>query len=244
MLFAYDGAIVERYPTIRAGIVHATGLTNGPSPPELLDEYRAEQRAAAERLEATAIADLPSIAAWRRTFASFGARPTQHRNAAEALLRRLSKHGDIPAINALVDIGNLVSIRYAMPVAVFDLANITGPITVRFATGSEPFTDLGSSESVNPDPGEVVFVDGEGVVSARRWCWRQSAGSATGAATTDALFVVEGHHDTARQDVESALADLASLLASHQRGSRFEAWMLSPTDPRAVTGGGAGGTRR
>jgi threonine/homoserine/homoserine lactone efflux protein len=74
---------------------------------------------------------------------------SQYRNAAEALLRRLAKHGDIPTINTLVDIGNLVSIRYAMPVAVFDQANIAGgSITVRFATGAELFTDLGSTDVV------------------------------------------------------------------------------------------------
>ena len=39
------------------------------------------------------------------------------RSAAEALLRRLTKQGSIPSINTLVDIGNLVSIRYALPVA-------------------------------------------------------------------------------------------------------------------------------
>ena len=122
-----------------------------------------------------------------------------------------------------------------MPVAVFDRANITGPTTVRFATGDEFFTDLGSTTGVHPDPGEVVFVDGEGVVSARRWCWRQSAGSATGATTVEALIVVEGHHDAARQDVESALADLTSLLASYQPRSQIKPYALSPTDPRAET---------
>jgi DNA/RNA-binding domain of Phe-tRNA-synthetase-like protein len=128
-VFAYDDAITERYPTIRAGVIHATGLSNGPSPPELPDEYRAEQRAASERLEATAIADLPQVAAWRRVFSEFGTRPTRCRNTAEALLRRLSQRGDIPTVNALVDIGNLVSLRHAMPVAVFDRANITGTTT-------------------------------------------------------------------------------------------------------------------
>ena len=47
-----------------------------------------------------------------------------------ALLRRLTKKGDIPSINAVVDICNLVSIRYALPVAAFDLAAITGGVTV------------------------------------------------------------------------------------------------------------------
>jgi DNA/RNA-binding domain of Phe-tRNA-synthetase-like protein len=237
-MFAYDDAVAERYPTIRAGVIHATRLANGPSSPELLEEYRAEQQAASERLKATVIADLPPVAAWRRVFTGFGAKPTQHRNAAEALLRRLAKHGDIPTINTLVDIGNLVSIRYAMPVAVFDQASIASSTTVRFATGAELFTDLGSTDIVHPDPGEVIFVDSNNVVSARRWCWRQSAQSATSTTTVDALIVVEGHHDTACQDVESALTDLTSLLASHQPLGQARSYMLSPTNPRTGASGG------
>jgi DNA/RNA-binding domain of Phe-tRNA-synthetase-like protein len=85
-VFAYDHAVAKRYPTIRAGVIHATKLANGPSSPELLDEYRAEQQATSERLKATAIADLPQVAAWRRVFTGFGAKPTQYRNAAESLL--------------------------------------------------------------------------------------------------------------------------------------------------------------
>jgi DNA/RNA-binding domain of Phe-tRNA-synthetase-like protein len=209
-------------------VIHATGLVNGPSPAALRAEYRAEQEAAAKRLAAAAIADLPPIAAWRRVFTQFGAKPTQYRNAAEALLRRLSKQGEIPSVNALTDIGNLVSIRYAMPVAVVDQAGVAGAITVRFATGAESFADLGSSGSAAPEPGEVIFTDEDGVVCARRWCWRQSVQSATGPATTRALIVVEGHHETAAQDAGSAAADLTRLLAAHQPAGRATSRLLSP----------------
>jgi DNA/RNA-binding domain of Phe-tRNA-synthetase-like protein len=231
-VFAYDAAVSERYPAVRAGVIRAVGLANGASPPALADEYRAAQRAAVERLAGTGMAEIPSIAAWRRAFASFGARPTQYRNAAEALLRRLDKHGDIPSISTLVDLGNLVSIRYALPVAVFDLGGVSGGITVAFATGGERFADLGSSEAVAPEPGEVVFVDEAGEVCARRWCWRQSAGSATSPATTEALFVVEGQHEAAERDVGSAVADLAALLSAYQRGSRLETFAVSPREAR------------
>ena len=233
-MFGYDDAVTERYPTIRAGVIRATRLANGPSSPALLDAYRAEQQRVAERLETTAIADLPSIAAWRRAFTRFGTKPTQYRVAAEALLRRLQKHGDIPTINTLVDIGNLISIRYALPVAVFDQSAIADATTVRFATGNELFTDLGSGDTVSPDAGEVVFVDTTNVVCARRWCWRQSAQSATttSTSTVDALVVVEGHHDTAGEDVASALAELRSLLAAHQPCGQITSYLLSPTNPR------------
>lgn len=220
-MFAYDPVIIAEHPGLRAAVIHASGLVNGPSPPALLAEYRDEQQAAAGRLRVTAIADMPSIAAWRRVFSQFGAKPTQHRNAAEALLRRLDKQGEIPSISTLVDIGNLVSIRYAIPVAIFDLAGIEGALTVRFATGDESFSDLGSTEVTRPDAGEVVFVDRARVVS-RRWCWRQSAQSATGPSTHEALIVIEGQHDAARADVDAAAADIRALLESHQPASRLE----------------------
>jgi DNA/RNA-binding domain of Phe-tRNA-synthetase-like protein len=227
-MFGYDPAVAAQYPEIRAGVVHATGLSNGPSPPDLLAEYRAEQQAACARLAVTPIADLPSIAAWRRAFARFGAKPTQYRNAAEALLRRLAKQGDIPSVNTLVDIGNLVSIRYAMPVAVLDRVGVADTITVRFAEGTERFTDLGSSGSVTPEPGEVIFTDDDHIVAARRWCWRQSAQSATGASTVEALIVTEGQHETAEADVASAVADLTAILSRYQPRSTVTAHQFSP----------------
>jgi DNA/RNA-binding domain of Phe-tRNA-synthetase-like protein len=215
-VFSYDQAVLDRYPGIRAGIAVASGLTNGPTSPALWERYRTAQKEVADRLATTPPAEMPSIAAWRRAFAAFGAKPTQYRSAAEALLRRLAKQGDIPSINTLVDLGNLVSIRHALPVAVVDLAGIDGGITVRFATGSERFTDLGSAEPVAPEPGEVVFVDEAGVACARRWCWRQSAQSATRETTTDALVVVEGLHDGAERDVAAAREEIVSLLDEFQ----------------------------
>jgi DNA/RNA-binding domain of Phe-tRNA-synthetase-like protein len=224
--FVYDPAIIERFPAIRAGVVSASGLSNGPSPAGLLDRYQAEQVAALEQLATTPISELPSIKAWRRTFSAFGVKPTQYRSAIEALLRRLDKSGDIPSINTLVDIGNLVSIRYAVPVAVLDRSSLTGSVTVRFATGTERFTDLGSGEEQHPEPGEVIFVDDADHVTARRWCWRQSAPSATGAGTTGALFTIEALHDDAGDDVGSATDDLVSLLSADQPRSEVSAYRL------------------
>ena len=173
---------------------------------------------------------MPSIAAWRRAFRAFRVDPTGYRSAAEALLRRLTKQGSIPSINTLVDIGNLVSIRYALPVAVFDQGAMTGGTTVRFATGGESFTDLGSGERESPEPGEVIFVDEAGLVSARRWCWRQSSESASGPKTTEILVTVEGHHDGAAEDVASAVTDLEALLRTYARPQAMGFGRVSATE--------------
>ncbi|MCP3998211.1 MAG: hypothetical protein GY722_24585 [bacterium] len=216
MLFDYHPDILERFPSIRAGAIHATGLANGPSSPSLVAEYSTEQSTVVADIGDTPLSELASVAAWRRASSAFGVKPTQYRSAIESLLRRLTKKGDIPNISTLVDIGNLVSIRHRLPVAFFDQAEISGMTTVRFADGSESFTDLGSSESIHPEPGEVVFADDAAIVSARRWCWRQSAQSATRQSTTEALITVEGHHDTADEDVAAAVSGMITLLKVHQ----------------------------
>ncbi len=230
--FRYSTEIIDRFPTIWGGVIYATGLTNASTPPGLLEAFEAEQQTVRHRLGATSPSEIASLAAWRSAFSAFGVKPTQYRNAAEALLRRLSKQGSVPSINTLVDMANLVSLRYQLPVAVFDQHSVVGTTTVRFASGDERFTDLGSDSISHPEPGEVVFVDDEGVVSARRWCWRQSAQSAAGPSTADVLITVEGHHPDARTDITRATSDLIDFLSEHQPRAQLTSAILSPDSPQ------------
>lgn len=213
--FRYDATIIERFPSIRAGALVARGVTNRPSSAALAAELTAAQQEARERIGDTPLSEVPSLAAWRRAFTAFGVSPTKYRSAAEAIARRITKKGDLPTISTLVDIGNLVSARHSLPVAVIDLGAVKGGITVRLARGDEPFDDLGGSEAEHPAEGEVVFVDDADAVTARRWCWRQSRPTAASEATTDVLVVVEAHHDDAAADVAVALADLERLVTEH-----------------------------
>ncbi len=217
--FQYDNKILERYPTTVGGVILAQGMTNGPTPEALKATYQAEQQAVIQRIGQTPLSQIPSLAAWRGVFRSFGIDPTQYRSAAEALLRRLTKKGDIPSINTLVDIGNLVSIRYALPVAVFDTRTLQGAVTVHFADGIERYTVLGQDEVEHPEVGEVIFSDETDLVIARRWCWRQSEQSAAQAQTTNAIITVEAHHAEGRNDIEHALDDLLALLREYVGGN-------------------------
>jgi DNA/RNA-binding domain of Phe-tRNA-synthetase-like protein len=232
----YEEDLLAVFPTTRGGVIHAVGLDNTGGSDALADRFRDEQAKVREDLGDTPLSELPSISAWRYAFSRFGVKPTQYRSAAEALLRRLTKQGDIPSINPLVDMANLVSIRHRLPLAVFDQAAVTGVTTVRFADGTERFTDLGSDVVSNPESGEVIFVDEAGLVSARRWCWRQSDQSAAGPATVEALITVEGHHEGAEDDAAAALDDLLGLLAVYQPGSKVSFDLLAPGHPEFQAG--------
>jgi DNA/RNA-binding domain of Phe-tRNA-synthetase-like protein len=126
---------------------------------------------------------------------------------------------------------NLVSIRHRLPVAVCDQRPVTGVTTVRFANGDERFTDLGSGSTTYPEPGEVVFVDDALLASARRWCWRQSAESAAGPETVEAIFTIEGQHAEAAQDVTRATQDLLGLLDDFQGQAHVTHGSLSANTP-------------
>jgi DNA/RNA-binding domain of Phe-tRNA-synthetase-like protein len=229
-VFAYDAPIVSTFSDVIGGVLVASGIAGGETPPALLERYTAEQKVVIDRIGETPLSQIESLAAWRAVFRGFGVDPTQYRSAAEALLRRLTKKGDIPSINTLVDIGNLVSIRYGLPVAVIDRRAIEGAIRVHFADGSEPFTNLGQEEVDRPQPGEVIFSDGARQVVARRWCWRQSDASAARPDSTDVVITIEAHHASGRVDVQNALADVGALLAEFAGGS-FESRLLDREQP-------------
>src|SRR5258706_8203429 len=158
-VFRYHNEILARYPAVVGGVILARGMTNGPTPESLLAAYAAEQQATLQRLGTTPLSQIPALAAWRTAFRGFGVDPTQYRSASEALLRRLTKKGTIPSINLLVDLGNLVSIRYGLPVAVFERRVLQGTVTVHFADGSERYSELGESDEDHPEPGEGGFSD-------------------------------------------------------------------------------------
>jgi DNA/RNA-binding domain of Phe-tRNA-synthetase-like protein len=217
-VFQYDQPIVTTFQNLAGGFITGNGLKNGPATPEVLALYMAEQKKGIEQIGNTPLSELPTLAGWRAAFRQFGVDPTGYRSAAEALLRRLTKKGDIPSINLLVDLCNMVSIRYGLPVAAIDTRQVSLPITVRFARGDETFVNLNQAEADHPAAGEVIFTDEKDVVIARRWCWRQSEESAAREETTSLLVTIEAQNAGGNELVRSAAADLMALLQAHLGG--------------------------
>lgn len=223
--FQYHPEIITRFPNIRGGAIIAEELSNLPTPPDLLEIFINEQKQVRQKIGDQPLSEIASLAAWRAAFRQFGVDPTKYRSAAESLLRRLTKKGDIPSIHALVDLCNLVSIRYALPVAAFDTRSLDGPITVCFASGNETFTAHDSPAPEHPEPGEVIFSDDSGLIVARRWCWKQSLESTADLQTRQAIITVEAQHPGSETDVRAALTDLQDLLKTYV-GSKYHSKLV------------------
>lgn len=216
MYFEHASEIWQQFPELVAGVIQTGGIT---SDVEVNVYVAALTEVARTRLGDASESQLAEIQAWRRAFARMGHKPTQYRCAAESLLRRFRKEGELPRIHPLIDLCNAVSLAFATPVAVFDISAIDDHIAVRHATGDERYLSF-AGEVEHPDPGEVIFADAAGQVHARRWTHRQSGSSAVRDGTSDVLIVAEAMHDAAATDVPTLLETLAGRIGA--------AWRVEP----------------
>ena len=88
------------------------------------------------------LGEQPIVAAIRRLFRQAGCDPGRYRPASEALLRRLLKGEDLPAIHPLVDLGNCVSAELAVPVCIADPTTIDPPLVWRAGLAGETMASL------------------------------------------------------------------------------------------------------
>ena len=95
-----------------------------------------------DRFDAGSLAVHPVIAELRRLFRIAGTDPTRYRPSSEALLRRLLKGDDLPAISPLVDLNNCLSARLAVPCCVMDEQAIAAPFVLRSGAPGEEYASL------------------------------------------------------------------------------------------------------
>jgi DNA/RNA-binding domain of Phe-tRNA-synthetase-like protein len=238
MHFQHSAHIWRDFPHLVPGALYVDGIT--PDAEVETDRFYAIAKA---RLTAVpAESELPEIQAWRRAFAQMGLKPTQYRCASESLLRRFRIQGSLPRLHPLVDLCNAVSLASAIPVAVLDVAQITGPLEVRYATGDEQYLTF-AGDVEHPAPGEVIFADQAGQAHARRWTNRQSGRSAVRDTTHTALIVAEALHDQAPEDI----AEITDALAAELEAAwsiRPQQAILTPAAPRFTPTAARRPTRR
>jgi len=219
----------RRFPGYVRGVVIAHELANGPSPPALVDMLREAEASVRARVRAEAVADEPRIRSWREAYRAFGAKPAEFRSSIEAMARRALKSDPLPSINALVDIGNLVSLRHLLPAGAHAIDVLAGDIELRLATGTERFVAFGSTETEHPLPGEVVFAEGDTVLT-RRWTWRQANHTLTLPQSRAVEFNIDGLPPVPSGEVEQAGAEIMELVARFC-GGRARFALLSRDHP-------------
>lgn len=217
------------HPDYRRGVVVFHNLDNTRADAGLTALLRAAEQSVRERVVGNP-ADFPQIAAWRDAYRRFGAKPSEHRSAIEALTRRVLKPDSLPDINPLVDIGNLLSLRYLLPAGVHPIGPQSRHIELRKRLDSDRFLVEAGAEAEAIAPGEIVLASGSRVLT-RRWTWRQAADTRTLAATDCVFFDIDGLPPTSPEDVQAAIADLIELVAGYCGGQCVGYGVLHAGEP-------------
>ena len=113
--YSIDQRVFDLFPDFIRGVLVARDVVNQPSPEELIVILREEEEEMRRRVAGQEIAVHPRINSWREAFRKMGVKPSEYRSSIEAMARRVANGHQLPAINALVDIGNIISLRYLIP---------------------------------------------------------------------------------------------------------------------------------
>jgi DNA/RNA-binding domain of Phe-tRNA-synthetase-like protein len=221
--------VFEKFPDYIRGVVLANGVTNSKSSPELIQLLREEEKSLQQRLKIDTLISYPKVNSWREAFRSLGIKPSEYRSSIEAMTRRVLRGKELPSINALVDIGNILSLRHLVPVGGHALDEVTEDIVLRPATGEEEFVPFGSDKMEHPDAGEFIFVEGNTVLT-RRWSWRQANHSLTLVSTKVIEFNVDGLAPVSREEVELVSHEMADLTKKYCGGD-YSIQYLSKNNP-------------
>ena len=230
--YSISDEVFRQFPGYVRGVVLALNVDNTESHPEINTMLRAAEESTRQSLTIEKLVENPRINSWREAFRSFGAKPGKFRSSIEAMTRRVLRNENLPSINPLVDIGNVLSLKHLVPTGGHALDDVTQDISLRHATGKEEFIAFGSDQIEHPLPGEIIFVEGNTVLT-RRWSWRQANHTLTLPTTTSIEFNIDGLSPVPKDEVEDICSELIELIDKFCGGkTRYE--MLSSENPSMV----------
>ena len=129
-------------PQLRLGLCRASGLQIRKRSLELNQQISWAQSGLLKSLNLPAIPRIKGIAAARAAYKALGKEPGRYRPSAEALIRRVVSGKELYAINNVVDIINLVSMRYGFSIGGYDTDKINGSVLLKKG-GDEPYEAIG-----------------------------------------------------------------------------------------------------
>lgn len=236
-----DPAVFTDYPDYEVLIVYARNLTNTVSDANSAAALRSAEAAARETLAGAKPSTHPHIAAWRAAFGRFGAKPSKFPCSAEALLNRVARGDELPAINALVDRYNAVSVQHILPAGGEDLDALVGTLWLRAARGDEPFDVLGGDAPADadaaldfPPAGEMVWADDAGV-TCRRWNWRQGRRTQLREDSRNAYFILDRLSPLPSETLLAAGIDLIAHIRAVSPDAAITALLCHAAQPEGRT---------
>ena len=189
-----------------AGMAIAATVKNTPYSEALwqkIDEFTLRYR---EMYTTDSIKDMVTIKATRDAYKKCGKDPSRYRPSGEALCRRILRGISLYQIDTLVDLINLVSIRYGYSIGGFDADKFEGDtLTLGIGKAGEPYEGIGRGE-LNIE-GMPVYRDAVGGVGTPT---SDNERTKLGVETTRLFTIINGY--SGKEGLQEAAEYMVELL--------------------------------
>ena len=144
---------------VKVKAVVIEGIDNTTISPEYLAYRKEAIQQLQKKYEGINAKQEPIVQGFYTLHDQVGVRRRKNPPASETLIKLLQKRNDLPSINKLVDIYNIISTHTKLALGAHDIDKIDGNVTLRIQDGTERFIPLGSNEPQPVKAGEYSYID-------------------------------------------------------------------------------------
>src|SRR5438874_1841312 len=137
MQLQLDEKLKARIAGVTFGMVTIHGVTVRERDARLWKQVEILSQRLGREFSLDRLSENEQIAAVRGLQKSFGFDPTRYRPSSESLLRRVLKGQGLYQINTAVDVNNLCSLEFLLPMCSYDLKNVEGQVRVRIGEADD-----------------------------------------------------------------------------------------------------------
>jgi len=153
--------IRTKIPKLQLGMIYASGVKVTRNSSLVAAEYHELSDFIKQKFKEKAPSSDKIVSAVRRMYRRIGWEPTRYRPSSEAMIRRIIKNIGLYNISNMVDLGNVASTRFHLPMGLYDVDKIIGTITIDVGREGESYQ--GISKDLIHAAGKMILRDEEGI---------------------------------------------------------------------------------
>lgn len=213
-----DPDIANKLPNLILGGI-LVGVTVAPSDENLTNWIDDQLKLLQPSLDPESIRNMHAVKANKDAYRKLGKDPNRYRPASEALLRRVASGKGLYAINNVVDILNLISIKSGYSICGYDFDAIKGNIRMGIGQAGEPYEGIGRGElNIESLP---VFRDEQGAFGTPT---SDSVRTQVGLQTKQFLMIIIGFESA--EGINQSLDEAQDLLTRYANGELMDRFII------------------
>lgn len=213
MEFFISEEIRQRIPGFKVGFIQYDEIKVSESPQMLKGRLRFFQESIFFDLENKKTNEIAGIHEWREVFKKIGTDPNRHRPSNDALFRRIQKQQYLQSIHSAVDLNNFFSLKYQIPLGIYDRDQIKGSIILKIGKKDDTY-DAINGRHVHME-NKLVSCDAIGPFGSP---YVDSKRTAVQLSTTNAVHIIYLRPSMKTQEAELLIERMANMFVQIHGG--------------------------